>query len=1143
MFTVTKVKITGFKSFAYSTELLIENGVTGIIGPNGCGKSNIFEAIRWVMGESSSKSLRSGSMDEVIFNGTTNLPAKNFAEVSIELDNFSGQISNIISNENRVSISRTLERGVGSFYKINNKDVRAKDINVLFSDSGSGPRSSSIISQGNIDQIINFKPIERKIILEDAAGISGLQSRRHESELKLQSTELNLEKIDINLENLNDQKRSLSRQSRQAERYEKLSQSIKFYQSLLLLTEWKTQIKGIDESGQKISLYSENLKKLIFDSNQEKTKIREIQNSNSRLTESKDLLNNNLYKITSEQNDLQNKLDSFKSKKDEINRFLLTIRNDSNVEAKRLVEIDKYILDLERKLSESNELNDLKETLIKYDAEENKLKNEIKNLETEFVNEIQLTLGEEFRSDNLKEAKENLIKKEQEILREISDNSKNKINFDQLINKEEKNSEIIEKNNKNLDKEILLSKKRISEVNNKKNQLKNSISSLNEKIEEMSNKYTSCLTEIKTLTEISGQMNLSKDSIINLLKIERGYEDLVYAALMNELDATINKSAKTWIKKTIKDINPINNSITKYVKAPKELELILSQIGFVENSSRALDIQKNLKVGQSLVDKKGNVWRWDGFISEGNLQQKKIIDSLKRIETLKEDEKKILHELNLYKKEKNEKILIERKNFDFEKTENLKTEGLYKKLDSGLIELSKIREKISLLKNNKDKLVEVINSLVGEKNRIQKEIKIIKTEEENKKGSEEKNEREQVQKNIENLDKKIEEKRKQIVSIKEIIMKKEINRTFNQNDLKKSLKRRDECQNQIDTLKKREASYLDEDKKLEYYPKEFEKKINDLQGKKNEVSIKLKKNQDEITQCINDIKLCEDRFNKYERLRENQKNEIIRIESYLENLKLKEKELRNMIFEKTSTQPEDLEKNGAMQKEKNADVTAVNDILEKLIFQREQMGPVNLRAKIEENELSKTIDDLELEKNDLVQAIQKLRVAINKINLEGRNRLFQAYEKVDKNFSDLFKKLFDGGEAKLELIKSDDPLQTGLEILARPPGKKLSSISLLSGGEKTLTAIALIFSIFLINPSPLCILDEVDAALDDVNVEKFCKILKELKNNTKTKFLIITHHKITMSSIDRVYGVTMAQKGISDLVSVDFDKIDFKEAV
>ena len=207
------------------------------------------------------------------------------------------------------------------------------------------------------------------------------------------------------------------------------------------------------------------------------------------------------------------------------------------------------------------------------------------------------------------------------------------------------------------------------------------------------------------------------------------------------------------------------------------------------------------------------------------------------------------------------------------------------------------------------------------------------------------------------------------------------------------------------------------------------------------------------------------------------------------------------------------------------------------------MGPVNLRAKIEEKIISNSIDELEMEKLDLVQAIDKLRVAISKINNEGKNRLLKAYEEVNKNFSDLFKKLFNGGEAKLELVKSDDPLQTGIEIYARPPGKKLSSISLLSGGEKALTAISLIFSIFLINPSPICILDEVDAALDENNVEKFCNILLELKKNTKTKFLIITHHKITMTSIDRVYGVTMTQKGISDIVSVDFDKASLKEAV
>ena len=231
MFKVKKLKISGFKSFAHPTEILIEDGVTGIIGPNGCGKSNIFEAIRWVMGETSSKSLRSGAMDDVIFNGTQNLPAKNFAEVSIELDDFE-EIFKTFLQMKKKSLFQELERGVGSFYKINNKDVRAKDVSILFYDSGSGPRSSSIISQGNIDQIINFKPIERKIILEDAAGTSGLQARRHESELKFQSTEVNLEKLEINLNNLIEQKRSLSRQSRQAERYENLSQTIKFYQSI-----------------------------------------------------------------------------------------------------------------------------------------------------------------------------------------------------------------------------------------------------------------------------------------------------------------------------------------------------------------------------------------------------------------------------------------------------------------------------------------------------------------------------------------------------------------------------------------------------------------------------------------------------------------------------------------------------------------------------------------------------------------------------------------------------------------------------------------------------------------------------------------------------------------------------------------------
>ena len=352
MFTVKKLKISGFKSFAHPTEILIEDGVTGIIGPNGCGKSNIFEAIRWVMGETSSKSLRSGAMDDIIFNGTQNLPAKNFAEVSIELDDFHGDIQNIPTNDKKVIISRTLERGVGSFYKINNKDVRAKDISILFYDSGSGPRSSSIISQGNIDQIINFKPIERKIILEDAAGTSGLQARRHESELKLQSTEVNLDKLEINLNNLIEQKRSLSRQSRQAERYEHLSQTIRFYQSVLLMSEWKENIQNITEHKLKIEEYKKSLKVLIEQTNNQSEIVNLHKNKLKNINQKKEEVNRSIFSTENQINNLQNKLEGIQNKTDEINKFLNTILNDKNLEQKKYKELSLYAANIKEKIKQ-----------------------------------------------------------------------------------------------------------------------------------------------------------------------------------------------------------------------------------------------------------------------------------------------------------------------------------------------------------------------------------------------------------------------------------------------------------------------------------------------------------------------------------------------------------------------------------------------------------------------------------------------------------------------------------------------------------------------------------------------------------------------------------------------------------------------
>jgi chromosome segregation protein len=419
LFTVNKLKISGFKSFAHPIELLIEDGVTGIIGPNGCGKSNIFEAIRWVMGESSSKSLRSGSMDDVIFNGTQNLPAKNFAEVSIELDEFTDNLQTLKISEKKLIITRILERGVGSFFKINNRDVRSKDVSVLFYDSGSGPRSSSIIGQGNIDQIINYKPIERKIILEDAAGISGLQARRRESELKLQSTDLNLEKVEINLSNLFEQKRSLSRQARQAERYENLSQNIKLYQSLIIFSEWKNIKSELDESLEKSTNYRNDLKAIIQKSDTHKERFSFLRKELEKIQSLGNEIRKKLFETKSLQNEQLNKLDLIKNKKEEISKFLNTIINDKNNEHKILENLENYIQTSEIKISDKNNLKELHIKLNKISSEEEALRDEIKQIESIYVNEMQLSLGDEFKSDNLKEEKENLKKEETTNLKEV----------------------------------------------------------------------------------------------------------------------------------------------------------------------------------------------------------------------------------------------------------------------------------------------------------------------------------------------------------------------------------------------------------------------------------------------------------------------------------------------------------------------------------------------------------------------------------------------------------------------------------------------------------------------------------------------------------------------------------------------------
>ena len=1144
MFKVKKLKISGLKSFAFTCEFEISDGVTGIVGPNGCGKSNIFEAIRWVMGESSSKSLRSNSMDEVIFNGTDKIPAKNFAEVSLELEATKKNDDYSTQNEEKILISRSIERGMGSFYKINNKEVRAKDVQVMFSDSGSGSRSSSIISQGNIDQIINYKPIDRKVILEDAAGISGLQSRRRESELKLNATENNLERLSDSLNNLETQQKSLKRQARQAEQYQHITDKIKQIESIILWEDWKVLDSDFVQAKKKFDEIKNQLDMLLKkDTETDGIKLieeKKLDSFNQLISE----LNKKLQVKINDKNNLFSEKESLRNRKIEIQSYLETISKDKSLEEKRLQEFEKNILIIIKKIENFSDIELAKDQLKNEKTNEFQLQEKLKESESILANEKQLLLGEEFKLDNLKESKDYLLNKKNELEDQIKKTKSDHLEISRSLSN--KNLKDLDNQKKKIEERVSNLKKKSDVIQLKKNNLLEKISIYSLESDIISKDLTKDISEINTLKNLIKDINLSPDSIFNLLKIEKGYENAVYSSLKEELNANLDNSKKRWVQLEIEELPDIDNKLANHVTAPKSLNPILSQIMVVNNDTEGFKKQKQLKFGQIIVSKEGSLWRWDGFVSENLEENKKWFHYKVRISELEIKIKKLENNLNKITSAK-DKLDKSNKSISEEiQRNNSEIENSYKNLSINAQKFSENKEKNAATLNNIERLNEKVIFLNQERNSIQDELdKVIdaqKVNDEQQKNKPKGNE-DFTQSLVDEIKKQIFDKRKKINELNEKILADEINYKYLQTDLQQNKKRKVESLEQLENFKLREEKYFKQQQEINIFPKNLDKKIliieNSIIDLEKEISDNQKKNE------INrqNLQKIADEIKKQFNYKENLKENFIRTEENIIHIKEKKKDLNDIIFQRFKCQPEEIKEKMNIKNSEKIDNGNLKKSLEKLSFQREQMGPVNLRADIEEKEISEELNSLELEKNDLLLAIKKLRVAINQINEQGKKKLIDAFELVNKNFSEIFEKLFDGGQASLELVNSDDPLQTGLEIFAKPPGKKLTNINLLSGGEKTLTAVSLIFSIFLINPSPLCVLDEVDAALDDVNVEKFCKILDEVKKKTKTKFLIVTHHKITMTMVDKVYGVTMGQKGISDIVSVNFDTNLLKEVI
>ena len=849
-----KIQLNGFKSFAERTNFLIEKGLTGIVGPNGCGKSNIVESLRWCMGETSAKSMRGSGMEDVIFSGTSNKPSKNIAEVSILISNENGDAPLQYKDLDNVEVRRKIEKDKGSKFYINDKEVRAKDAQMLFADLSTGAHSPSIISQGRIGALVTAKPTDRRAILEEAAGISGLHVRRHEAELRLEAAENNLKRADELRRQQERQLASLQKQAEEATKYKLISEEIKKLEAGLFYL----RLKDID-----------NEIKIEDEINSEAdTKVQEF---NRKLEDFETEIQNNLNQVTP-----------------------IREKNTEN-----LSKIQRLNLELKS-----------------IDEENDRIKEEIETVK------ISLKIIDED------------IDREKSIVIDANSNEKRL--------KEEK-KDLIEIDSKYFDTE----KKSNEDLDNAKSALKK---------------------EQEIVENIIGQFS---------------YENL---------------------RKNIVNIKNINLEIDK-------VQNLLNE----NNISMAMNILHNCKTQLTNLVQNIDESEDSAKISEVNSKNESI---------------KKLQEEYADSYSKNQNI----KNESLKRKERIKV--IEKELESWKNLLSKSEKMVYQLNDRKSKLNE---KLIELENQPQSQAE--------KKG--------QISENL-----RISEKEK-----------------------------------------------IDNEKLIDELDQKVSQLRNDLKTtKENSIEIRERKASSGATI---------DGLNK-------RRNDLLdRIET---DLNIKEYNL----LEFSNLEKED-EFPDAVSQEESLDIKKRD---------REKLGSVNLRADEETQKYEDEIKKMEQDRQDLVTAIIKLKESINELNQKGRERLLEAFQKVNRKFNEVYTKLFNGGNAKLELVDAEDPLEAGLELLVSPPGKRLQSITLLSGGEQALTALSLIFAVFLTNPSPICVLDEVDAPLDDANVTRFCNLLDELTKITSTRFIIVTHHALTMSKMDRLYGVTMPEKGISQLVAVDLQKAE-----
>ena len=1138
-----RMRITGFKSFVDPTELVIDEGLTGIVGPNGCGKSNLVEALRWAMGETSAKQMRGAEMDDMIFAGTADRPSRNLAEVILSMDNSDRRAPAQFNDSDELDIVRRIERGNGSNYKVNGMDARARDIQMLFADASTGARSTAMVSQGRIGTIINAKPTQRRGLLEEAAGITGLHARRHEAELRLRAAEANLERLEDIVGALEEQHRVLKRQARQATRYRNLSDHIKRHEAILLHLRWvatQSEREAAAEQFNAIEALVVELTQAVAAATTQQAdastvlpglrqKEAEAAAALQRLMVARDALDAEEKRIEALRAEISNRITIIDG---DIAREK-NLGGDAAEAVEKLENESTAIRDAQTR--EADDLESAKIRLAEAQADVSASEQAVAELTRSVVadetREATLTrqLAEfEMRRKRFNERRANIETEQQQAARAADD--------DGALEEARKAAEDARNQAQAARDALQAAETATAEARTAENEAR-------EAHQTTASAAAKLRAEQEALSELLefGDPELWPP-MIDAVEVDTGYEVALGAALGDDLIAPTDEASPIhWrVLPMFENPKPLPDNVrrlSEVVRGPAALMRRLSQIGIVETEEQGNRLHDKLEQGQRLVSANGALWRWDGYTAAAGAPTAAAtrLAQRNRLDEMIVDLEKADAAAALAQAEREKTAAAARDAADAERKAR---EGVWA-ADKAAQETGNVatslaestadaRSRVSGLKDALESLQADVAELDAQEQAAKQDIESLadvpqrrtEVERQQRELAEKRATLAEIRSAHDRLDQESETRilRLQVIA----------------NELASWHSRAANALKQLEQLTARRAQEVEEHQKLEARPGEIAEERSALldqivaaETARNQAADSLAQAETLLENLTRELRAGEARLAE---TREDRVRRQAAVEQIDQNLAV----IAERVAERLECKPEEaLASVGIEPEEQLPAHDTVEQKLERLQRERENMGAVNLRAEQEASELDEKIRGMETEREDLIAAIARLRQGISGLNREGRERLLAAFNEVDQHFRELFAKLFGGGRAHLRLTEADDPLEAGLEVFASPPGKRLQSMTLLSGGEQALTALSLLFAVFLTNPAPICVLDEVDAPLDDANVDRFCTMVDEIARQSNTRFLLVTHHRMTMARMDRLYGVTMPERGVSQLVSVD----------